>query len=191
MTTHFTFFESYYTSVKELNSELKAEFYEAIFEYALYNNSLSNDVNPLVKALFTLVKPNLDSSKQRREAGKQGGSKSKANSKQKQSKSKQVTSDKEKDKEKNKEKNKDKYTLFIEDLKQKVSIKTKVTITKDGKEMFKNIRDTEKLKIDYINHQLDKKEYSQRITAFMEDYNQDTSRNGNMIGLLYCPKDVS
>ena len=77
----------------------------------------------------------------------------------------------EKGKEKEKEKGKPKgYDLFISDLKQQVSIKSKVTKTKEGEVLFKQMKDVEKLKVDYVAHQLDKKEFSQRITAFMEDY---------------------
>jgi hypothetical protein len=104
MTTHFTFFESYYSSVKDLDNNLKAEFFDVLFQYALYDIEPISSINAVVKALFTLVKPNLDGSKQRREAGKQGGSKSKANSKQTESKQearqKQVPSDKEKEEDK-------------------------------------------------------------------------------------------
>lgn len=104
MTTHFTFFESYYSSVKDLDNDLKAEFFDVLFQYALYDIEPDSSVNAVVNALFILVKPNLDGSKQRREAGKQGGSKSKASSKQTESKQeakqKQVTSDKDKEEDK-------------------------------------------------------------------------------------------
>ncbi len=108
MTQHFTFFESYYSAVKDLDSEIKAEFYEAIFEYALYDESPSDGTNPIVKALFNMAKPNLDSSKAKREAGKQGGSKAK----QSESKAKQSESEKEKEKEKE-EKTKAKKEFFV------------------------------------------------------------------------------
>ena len=103
MSSHFTFFESYYTSVKDLDSEIKAEFYEVIFEYALYDQEPKESANPVVKALFKMAQPNLDNSKAKRNAGKQGGSKAKqSGSKPKQSgsKAKQTLSDKEKEKEK-------------------------------------------------------------------------------------------
>jgi len=67
-------------------------------------------------------------------------------------------------------KTKDKYTKFIEYLKDNVDIKTKVTSTKEGKVLFNNIEDKRKLIMDYINHQKEKGEYSQRITAYMLDY---------------------
>lgn len=106
MTTHFTFFDSYYSSVKDLDNDLKAEFFDVLFQYALYDESPKESINPVVKALFLMAKPNLDASKAKREAGKQGGSKPKQNrSKEKAnlSKLKQSGSDKEKEKEKEKD----------------------------------------------------------------------------------------
>lgn len=63
------------------------------------------------------------------------------------------------------------FSLFIEHLKEKAPIKSKVTKTKDGEKAFKLIEDKNKLIEDYLRHQLDKKDFAQRITAFMEDYN--------------------
>ena len=62
------------------------------------------------------------------------------------------------------------FDSFLEDIRELVSIKSKVTATKEGKSLFKNIQDKEQLKADYIKHQKDKGEFSKRITAFMLDY---------------------
>ncbi len=62
------------------------------------------------------------------------------------------------------------FDAFLEELKSKVTIKSKVTKTKEGEKLFKHIEDKDKLLNDYIKHQLDKKEFAQRITAYMEDY---------------------
>lgn len=96
MTNHFTFFESYYESVEHLDAEIKAEFFDLLFRYALRDEEPTSDATAIAKALFIMAKPNLDKSKARREAGKQGGSKPK----QTQSKPKQTPSDKDKDKDK-------------------------------------------------------------------------------------------
>jgi len=109
MSDHFTFFKSYYESVKELDAETKAEYFDALFEYALEN--IEHDfVSPVAKAVFTAIKPNIDKSKARQSAGKAGGKQSKATGNQNaikneanQSKTNQKQSDKEKDKEKDKE----------------------------------------------------------------------------------------
>ncbi len=62
------------------------------------------------------------------------------------------------------------YELFIEELKEQASIPSKVTITKKGKEFFSQIENVDKLKIDYVAYQADKKEFAKRITDYMEDY---------------------
>ncbi len=62
------------------------------------------------------------------------------------------------------------YDLFLTTLKSKVSIKSKVSKTKEGAKLFKQIEDKERLIQDYVKHQEEKKEYAQRITAYMEDY---------------------
>lgn len=63
-----------------------------------------------------------------------------------------------------------KYDAFIDYLKSKSKYKTKVTKTKEGEKLFKQIENKKQLVIDYLKHQEEKKEYSVRITAFMEDY---------------------
>ena len=149
MTTHFTFFESYYESVKELDSEIKAEYYDVLFEYALYDQEPSASASPFVRALFIAIKPNLDKSKARRSAGKTGGSKPKAKAKQSGSKPKakpkQTPSDTDKDKDKDKEyiKNKQKeYPLlnleaFERWIKYKGSSYTKQGITLSRNKLMK------------------------------------------------------
>jgi len=62
------------------------------------------------------------------------------------------------------------YDAFLKELKSKVKTPSKVTKTKDGEKLFKKIEDKQKLISDYISHQEEKKEFAQRITAFMEDY---------------------
>lgn len=90
-------------------------------------------------------------------------------------------------KEKNTVNNTNNYKNFLSQLKTMVKIKSKVTSTKEGEKLFKSIVDTEKLKADYVAHQKEKGEYSQRITAFMEDYEtyhtskQSVSENGGWI----------
>jgi len=63
-----------------------------------------------------------------------------------------------------------KYDLFLKQLKEQVSIKSKVTKTKDGERLYKQIENKEQLVKDYIQHQIEKKEFAVRITSFMEDY---------------------
>ncbi len=71
-------------------------------------------------------------------------------------------------------KTEDKFSKFIKELKELVKIKSKVTSTVQGKELFKDIKNIDKLKTDYIAHQAKEGKFSQRITAYMEDYNTTT-----------------
>lgn len=63
------------------------------------------------------------------------------------------------------------YELFIKELKEQVKTPSKVTKTKEGEKLFEKIEDKQQLMDNYIAHQLDKKQFAQRITAYMEDYN--------------------
>lgn len=77
----FMFFRSYYEGAKELDDEQRLAFYDALIEYAL------NDTEPTIfgvpKSCFAFVKPVLDRSKARAEAGRKGGkSKREASAKQ-------------------------------------------------------------------------------------------------------------
>lgn len=62
------------------------------------------------------------------------------------------------------------YDRFIEFLKSKCKYKSKVTKTKDGERLYKEIEDKKSLIKAYIQHQEEKKEFATRITKFMEDY---------------------
>ncbi len=70
-----------------------------------------------------------------------------------------------------KEKKQNNYQLFISYLKEKCKYKTKASSTKNGEIFFNQIEDKKQLAKDYIQHQLEKKEYAVVITKFMEDYN--------------------
>lgn len=57
----FTFYRSFYDSVKDLDQEKQFMFYKAIIEYALDN--IDPDLSDkYVKSIFTLIKPNIDAS---------------------------------------------------------------------------------------------------------------------------------
>lgn len=87
----FMFFRSYYEGAKELNDKQRLAFYDAIIEYAL--NDTEPTISGVPKSCFSLVKPVLDKSKARAEAGRKGGiSKREANDKQTGSKPKQPES---------------------------------------------------------------------------------------------------
>lgn len=67
-------------------------------------------------------------------------------------------------------KTKNTYDSFIQFLKDKSKYKTKITKTKQGEKLFKQIEDKKQLVKDYLLHQEVKGEYAVRITSYMEDY---------------------
>jgi len=84
------FYRSFYESVNGLSAVIKAELYDAIFEYGL-NFKEIEFTNEISKALFTLIKPQLDANIKRFENGKkpktkQNESKTEAKNKQNESK---------------------------------------------------------------------------------------------------------
>jgi len=62
------------------------------------------------------------------------------------------------------------YEDFLKQLSNVCKYKTKVTKTKDGEKIFKSIKDKQSLFSDYITHQIEKDNFSVRITAYMQDY---------------------
>jgi len=89
----FIFYRSFFEATKPLSQEQKAELFDAICGYALDNNC-PNENSPIVTAMFSLIKPQLDANYKRFLNGTKGAkikqelSKAKANAKQTQSKPK-------------------------------------------------------------------------------------------------------
>lgn len=80
----FIFYRSFYEAISELPKENQADTYNAIMQYAL--NQEEVELTGIPKAIFSLVKPQLDANYKKYENGKQ--KKSKTEAKQKQTKSK-------------------------------------------------------------------------------------------------------
>ncbi len=83
----FIFYRSFYEAISELPKENQADSYNAIMRYALDQEEI--ELTGISKAIFSLVKPQLDANYKKYENGKQ--KKSKTEAKQKQAKSKKVT----------------------------------------------------------------------------------------------------
>jgi hypothetical protein len=66
----FIFYRSFYDAVKELESVHQAEIYNAIFEYVL--NGQDIELKGISKAIWTLIKPQLDANNRRFLNGKKG-----------------------------------------------------------------------------------------------------------------------
>lgn len=101
----FTFYRSYYDAVKILPKKEQVAVLLAVCGYAL--DGEEPQLQGTASAIFSLIRPTLDSSRRKAESGKQGGSKGQANGKQSESKTeancKQTAREKEKEEEKEKE----------------------------------------------------------------------------------------
>ena len=75
----------------------------------------------------------------------------------------------------NKPKKKSDFDLFVEILRERVDIKSKITVTKDTKKLFDLIEDKSKLLEAYLYHQHDKKDFAKRLTPFLLDYKPVTN----------------
>ncbi|MBR6688771.1 MAG: DnaD domain protein [Clostridia bacterium] len=80
----FIFYRSFYDALNELPKENQADTYRAIARYAL--DQEETELTGISKAIFSLVKPQLDANYKKYENGKQKKSKTEANDKQKVSK---------------------------------------------------------------------------------------------------------
>lgn len=80
----FIFYRSFYDAINELPKENQADTYSAIAKYAL--DQEETELTGISKAIFSLVKPQLDANYKKYENGKQKKSKTEANDKQKRSK---------------------------------------------------------------------------------------------------------
>lgn len=76
----FIFYRSFYEAINELSKENQADTYDAIMQYAL--NQKEVELAGISKAIFSLVKPQLDANYKRYENGKQKKSKTEAKQKQ-------------------------------------------------------------------------------------------------------------
>lgn len=59
----FIFYRSFYESIKEIPEEEQLKVYKSITEYALNKNEL--ELTGIAKAIFTLIKPQLDANYQK------------------------------------------------------------------------------------------------------------------------------
>ena len=67
----FVFYGSFRDAVCELSNDDRLSLYEAIINYGL--DGEEPELSGYLKAMFALIKPNIDSSKAKREAGRKGG----------------------------------------------------------------------------------------------------------------------
>lgn len=65
------FYKSFYESISELPSENALNIYNAIFRYAFFDEE--PEFSGIEKAIFTIIKPQIDANNKRYENGKKGG----------------------------------------------------------------------------------------------------------------------
>ena len=80
----FIFYRSFYEAIREVPAEAQLQIYKAISIYALEQEEI--ELSGIAKAIFSLVKPQLDANYKKYENGKQTKSKIKAKNKQTESK---------------------------------------------------------------------------------------------------------
>lgn len=73
----FIFYKSFYEAIADLPRDIRLEVLTAIIEYALFGR-LPENLKPIAKGMFTLIKPNIDVNTTRFKNGKKGGRKSAA-----------------------------------------------------------------------------------------------------------------
>lgn len=66
------FYRSFYEAIKDLPKDIQGEIYEAIMEFGLNDNELEN-MKPVTRSIFTLIRPQIEANKRRYENGKKGG----------------------------------------------------------------------------------------------------------------------
>lgn len=76
----FTFFRSFYEAAQAIDDkEMRADFYEAVCEYAIYG-TVREGLSGVALAMFMLARPNIDVSRKKAEAGSRGGKSTKQES---------------------------------------------------------------------------------------------------------------
>ena len=66
------FYKSFYEAIKELPRDVQGEIYTAIMEYGLYGSE-TEQLKPIARSIFSLIKPQLDANNKRYENGCKGG----------------------------------------------------------------------------------------------------------------------
>ncbi len=106
----FIFYRSFFEAIRELPRDIQGEVLTSIIDYGL-NGVTTENLNPVARAMFTLVKPQLDANNKKFINGKKGGRKPNDNlneTKQKPNDNQNITKPEPKEKEKEKENVKEK-----------------------------------------------------------------------------------
>ena len=93
MRDSFIFYRSFYEAIKDLPRDIKGEIYTAIMEYSLYGKETDN-LKPVARSIFTLIKPQIDVNNKRFDNGCKGGRPLKKETKEKPSNNQKETKEK-------------------------------------------------------------------------------------------------
>ena len=93
MRDSFIFYRSFYEAIKDLPRDIQGEIYTAIMEYSLYGNETDN-LKPVARSIFTLIKPQIDVNNKRFDNGCKGGRPLKKETKEKPSNNQKETKEK-------------------------------------------------------------------------------------------------
>ena len=93
MRDSFIFYRSFYEAIKDLPRDIEGEIYTAIMEYSLYGKETDN-LKPVARSIFTLIKPQIDVNNKRFDNGCKGGRPLKKETKEKPSNNQKETKEK-------------------------------------------------------------------------------------------------
>ena len=93
MRDSFIFYRSFYEAIKDLPRDIQGEIYTAIMEYSLYGKETDN-LKPVARSIFTLIKPQMDVNNKRFDNGCKGGRPLKKETKAKPSNNQKETKEK-------------------------------------------------------------------------------------------------
>lgn len=93
MRDSFIFYRSFYEAIRDLPRDIQGEIYTAIMEYGLYGKETEN-LKPVARSIFTLIKPQIDVNNKRFENGSKGGRPPKKETKEKPNNNQKETKEK-------------------------------------------------------------------------------------------------
>ena len=177
----FVFYRSFYEGIKELPRDIQGEVLTAIMEYGL-NGVTTENQKPITKAMFALIKPQLDANNQRFENGKNGGAPKGNQNARKQPKNNQETTEKQPKNNQKQPKNNQKQPNVNDNVNVNDNDDKDASAITDEKKYYSSdngvIKSISELKRDYLNDEnlcnaiiknlkvVDKNMLSERLDAF-------------------------
>ncbi|MDV4026196.1 hypothetical protein CMT52_17840 [Elizabethkingia anophelis] len=161
----FIFYRSFYEAIKELPRDIQGEVLTTIMEYGLEGVTTDN-LKPVARAIFTLIKPILDANNQRFVNGSKGGRKPSNNQ----------------DETENKPKGNQEETKVLPNKEEDVEEEEEVDVDKEGEKKHAPTKPFSKLSKDEFYNSLAEHvgEYSKQTVRDFFDYWTEPSASGKM-----------